>query len=462
MSAFGSFKQLFRPESNPANIPSLLAGSIHHYTVQNNGNTSRLHLRIDPDGSGVLIVNANTLFHLNPSAARMAYLTLEKIPEQEIIRTLHSEFHASQEQITADYLSFKNTVDAIIKPDGKCPICDLEIETNVPFSHTPSAPYRMDLALTYRCNNDCSHCYNERPRDRVELSPNAWKEVLEKLWEYGIPHIVFTGGEPTLVPELPDLIHHAESIGEITGLNTNGRRLKDQGYASSLVEAGLDHVQITLESHREDIHDRMVNRKGAWQDTTRGIQNALNQKLFVMTNTTLLKENAGYLEDTLKYLGESGVPTVGLNALIYSGAGKTVGTGLDESELPALLETAREITARYGQRLIWYTPTQYCHFDPVQMQLGIKGCTAALYNMCIEPDGSVIPCQSYYTSLGNILLDSWPAIWEHPLAQKLRNHSFAQGKCLGCSFLSECGGGCPLALTQSQPDPSRFSMEILK
>ena len=97
------------------------------------------------------------------------------------------------------------------------------------------------------------------------------------------------------------------------------------------------------------------------------------------------------------------VPTIGLNALIYSGRGATVGTGLAETDLPPLLEIARRSTDQHKQRLIWYTPTQYCHFDPVQMELGVKGCSAALYNMCIEPDGAVLPCQSYYQSLGNIL-----------------------------------------------------------
>ncbi len=88
--------------------------------------------------------------------------------------------------------------------------------------------------------------------------------------------------------------------------------------------------------------------------------------------------------------------------MIYSGRGLTVGSGLAESDLPPLLETARQLTVEHGQRLIWYTPTQYCHFDPVLLDLGVKGCTAALYNMCVEPNGDVIPCQSYYQPLGNL------------------------------------------------------------
>jgi len=144
-------------------------------------------------------------------------------------------------------------------------------------------------------------------------------------------------------------------------------------------------------------------------------------------------------------LGDLGVKTIGLNALIYSGHGKTVGTGLAESELYSLLETAKKITQSYGQKLIWYTPTQYCNFDPVENNLGVKGCTAALYNMCIEPNGDVIPCQSYYESLGNFLSNDWNSIWNHDLSRSIRERKYVQEKCSGCSLISECGGGCPLS-----------------
>jgi radical SAM protein with 4Fe4S-binding SPASM domain len=163
-----------------------------------------------------------------------------------------------------------------------------------------------------------------------------------------------------------------------------------------------------------------------------------------MTNTTLLRDNYQTLQGTLDSLAVLGVPTVGLNALIYSGKGQSVGTGLDESELPALLELARMHTENHGQKLIWYTPTQYCHFDPMQLELGVKGCTAALYNMCVEPDGAVLPCQSYYQSLGNLLCDPWDAIWNHQTAIYLRERKYIEEKCQGCALLVECGGGCPL------------------
>lgn len=440
-------KQLFlRAET----VPPPAAG-VYHYLRQTPDAKSRLHLRIEEDGRGLLLVNANRAFHLNPTAATMAYLCLEEIPPPDAIASLTRAYRVSTAQAAQDLEHFSHELQELISPEGACPVCELDLEITAPFSQRPTAPYRMDLAITYRCNNACAHCYNARPRSFPELSTGQWKQILDLLWQIGIPHIVFTGGEPTLRRDLPELIAHAEQNGQITGINTNGRGLKDAAFLDELVSAGLDHVQITLESHAPEIHDEMVKMPGAWVETVAGLKNALAKRLFVMTNTTLLQENSPHLSETLEFLGGLGVPTIGLNALIYAGSGLTVGSGLDEASLPPLLEMARTYTDRSGQRLIWYTPTQYCHFDPVQMQLGVKGCTAALYNMCVEPNGSVIPCQSYYETLGNLLEVPWEEIWNHELALSLRERRDLPADCITCDLLTECGGGCPL---QRRASPS--------
>ena len=421
-----------------------IAQGLYHFELAVPGEKSRVHLRVDGNGTGILIVNANKIMHLNPTAVIMAYSALTDTHDEIVLNTLTYRYEVSKSEAAQDYKNFRKDLNELIRADGACPIHDLDLEIKPPFSVQPSAPYRMDLALTYRCNNDCSHCYNARPRNYREISTDEWIEILDKLWNLGIPHVVFTGGEPTLREDLHILIKHAEMNGQITGLNTNGRRLSNADYLHELVIAGLDHVQITVESHQPEIHDKMVQSKGAWKQTIKGLENALDSPLFVMTNTTMLRNNSPFLSGTLQFLSSIGVPTVGLNALIYSGQGSSVGTGLKEKELSPLLDLARTHTDNHNQRLIWYTPTQYCHFDPMQLELGVKGCTAALYNMCIEPDAGIIPCQSYYQQLGNILVDPWENIWNHEISQNLRNRKMVPEKCSDCVLLPECGGGCPL------------------
>ncbi len=417
---------------------------LYHYAREDGDEKTRVHLRVDPGGSGTLIVNANRVMHLNPTAALMAWLALEEIEERDAVKAVQRTYRVSAPQARADLSEFKIQISELLRPDGACPVHELELDSAMPFSARPTAPYRMDLALTYRCNNDCSHCYNARERTFPELDTETWKRVIDQLWALSVPHIVFTGGEATLRDDLPELIAHAESNGQITGLNTNARRLSDARFVQQLVEAGLDHVQITVESCDAEIHDQMMRAKGAFKQTIAGLRNALATRLYVMTNTTMLRVNVHKIPDTLDFLADLGVPTIGLNALIYSGHGLTVGTGLRESELQPLLDVATRKTAERGQRLIWYTPTQYCEFDPTASNLGVKGCTAALYSMCIESNGNVLPCQSYYHPLGNFLTDSWDSIWNHKLSTQLRERQNLPAKCDGCPVVAECGGGCPL------------------
>lgn len=425
-------------------LETLHSGRIFHYTRETADEKFRIHLRLDADGTGTLIVNASSIMHLNPTAALMAYLILEEKQDHEIISSLTKQYRVDRKQARDDLSDFRFQFSELLRPDGACAIHDLELEMNMPFSARPSAPYRMDLAVTYRCNNDCAHCYNARARNFPELDTDQWKVVLDKLWNLGVPHIVFTGGEATLRNDLPELIKHAESNGQITGLNTNARRLMDMDYVNQLVDAGLDHVQITVESCVPEIHDEMMRARGAFKQTIAGLKNALASKLYVMTNTTMLQTNVHTIPDTLDFLADIGVPTIGLNALIYSGQGLTVGTGLRESELQPVLDIATRKTAEHGQKLIWYTPTQYCEFDPTAHNLGVKGCTAALYSMCIESNGSVLPCQSYYHPLGNFLTDTWDSIWNHKLSAQLRERQNLPFKCETCPVVTECGGGCPL------------------
>ena len=358
---------------------------LYHFHWNEGEQSSRIHLRIDADDSGLLIVNANKVFHLNPSAALMAYYVLAKSSTIQAVKALSSRFSISKTTLQNDYIAYKDSLHRLID-DTACPICELELETTGPFTSTPSAPYRMDLALTYRCNNNCAHCYNARARNYPELTTQEWFRIIDHLWELGIPHIVFTGGEPTLRDDLPELIKHAEDNGQITGLNTNGIRLSDMTFVEQLVNAGLDHVQITMESHIPEIHDLMVNHKGALEQTVQGIRNVLQTRLYVMTNTTMLSHNSPYIPETL----------------------------------------------------------HYCNFDPIEQNLGVKGCTAALYNMCIEPNGDVIPCQSYYHPVGNLLKGRWEDIWNHELCLQLRERRNLPEKCTDCLIQSQCGGGCPL------------------
>jgi len=424
--------------------PQPLKKGIYHYRggLGDQGQV-RLHLRVEDDGRGILVINAARVLHLNQTATEYAKLILEGKTADQVVRTMTRRYQVDEATARADYDRLYQVITTITSTDEVCPVTYLDVERIEPFATPVSAPYRMDLALTYRCDNDCGHCYVGRPKNTPEMTTDQWRAVLDRVWTLGIPHVCFTGGEATLRPDLRDLIAHAEDLGLVTGLLTNGRRLSDRAYLDGLLSAGLDHVQITIESHDPAIHNEMVCAN-AWDETVASIRNAVAADVYVTTNTTLTTRNIENIEETVAFLAELGVHAFACNGLIYSGKGKEVGTGIREEDLAPILNRIQEAASRHNLRLIWYTPTQYCQLHPVNLELGVKGCTAAKYNMCVEPDGQVIPCQSYYQSLGHILHDPWEKIWDSELARSLREHTWVPEKCTDCEDLPLCGGGCPL------------------
>jgi radical SAM protein with 4Fe4S-binding SPASM domain len=419
------------------------------YTYRGKGEFEGLALQLRIENNrGVMVINANTVLHLNETASAFAYYFMQGQPENEVIKRIRRMYRVSMAKAKADYEKLVYTISTLARTEKICPVSFLEVEKEEPFTYQYSAPLRMDMALTFKCQNNCLHCYAGGPHETTELNINKWKEIIDRLSQIGVFILTFTGGEPTLREDLAELLHYAQAKGMVAGLITNGRKLKDKAYVKALEEAGLDFAQITLESHRPKIHDLMTATKGSWKDTVVGIKNAVRSHIYVTTNTTLSKYNAPYFLRTIEYIKDLGVAAFGCNSLIYSG--KAIGVN-QEYVLPieALNELLPKIRDRANQlniKFLWYTPTQYCRFDPVQMGLGIKSCTAAMINMCIGPNGDVYPCQSYFESLGNIIVDKWEKIWNHPLAVRIRNRDYVESKCKDCPQLQVCGGGCPLEL----------------
>jgi radical SAM protein with 4Fe4S-binding SPASM domain len=370
------------------------------------------------------------------------------LSSDEVMKKIRRAYRVNAETAKKDYEKLIYTISTMASTEKICPVSYLDVKTVEPFTHSLSAPLRMDLALTFRCQNNCIHCYAGGPHETDELSTDQWKQVIDKLHSIGVFILTFTGGEPTLREDLPELLLYAQNRGAVTGLITNGRRLKDKSYAEQLEKAGLDFVQVTLESHKPQIHDKMTATKGSWKETLAGIKNALQTRVYVTTNTTLSKYNASEFLQTIDFIKELGVGAFGCNSLIYSGKAGEISKefALPLETLNELLPKIRDKANQLGLRFLWYTPTQYCRLDPVKLGLGVKSCTAANVNMCVGPNGDVYPCQSYFESLGNLLKDDWPKIWNNPLSVKLRNREYAEPKCKDCPQLQICGGGCPLEL----------------
>lgn len=425
---------------------------LYTYRFESGGARGRIHLRIEDDSSGVLFIDVTDVVHLNPTATTMAKLALDGIPFAAAHRRLMGLVDRVDKEVLAlDLKRIYGMIEGLTSNADGCPTCAVTNLNRAPlFSVSAHAPYKADLALTYGCNNACGHCYNEPDRFAMpSLATEEWYSVLNRLHKLGVPHIIFTGGEATLHPALPALIRYAESLGLMTGLNTNGRRIADRAYMKILAEAGLNHVQVTLGSSRHDVHDAIMGAR-SFEQTVRGIRNAIESGIHCITNTTLMRCNKDHAIEIVDYLHELGIRTFAMNGMIYSGGGLHDPNALPEADMPPILVRVRDRAHELGMRFLWYTPTEYCRMSPVELELGAKRCNAAEYSICIEPNGDVLPCQSYYAAAGNILHDPWTSIWHSDLFRSFRQrgddpryHGLPE-KCWDCPDLPLCGGGCRL------------------
>jgi len=411
----------------------------------------RLHLRTHADGTGLLIVNGADALHLSPLQAECAALVFDGASSDRALVHLRTRFGGARDfALEAEYDRVRAAVAKLSRPSEACRVCEAGIPQPAPLAIRAQAPLKADLALSYACNNDCAHCYNEPGRrEMASLDAAGWRQVLDRLWAIGVPYVIFTGGEPTLRDELPELVRHAEGLGMICGLNTNGRRLSDPALVDALVDAGLDHVQITLASHRPEPHNRIVGAE-AFEETVAGVRTCLERGLHAITNTTLIEENAHEAGEIVDFLHGLGLRTFAMNGMIHSGCGAANPSALSIPRLREVLAGVRERAAQLDMRFIWYTVTRHCELSPLAEGVGLRFCNAAEYSVCIEPNGDVLPCQSYYEPAGNLLRDRWERVWESELFTRIRfrrerpEQAGLPEECVACEDLRLCGGGCPL------------------
>ena len=402
----------------------------------------RLHLRVEGDGRGLLVVNAATVLHLNQTATEYARLLIQDIDEDAATRAVTRRYRVSGDQAREDYRRLREHILTLATTPDLCPVTYLDMERVEPFTAETSAPYRMDLALTYRVDEAGGLDPEARRRVDRELTTKEWRAILWLLWDQGVPHVCFTGGEPTLREDLVELVQYAEELGLVTGLLTDGQRLREQAVLDGLLQAGLDHVQITLASHRPEVHDEIVGRVGAWQETDAGLRNALAGDVYVVVHIVVVPANAGSVAETVAYLADLGVPAVALSSplrppadvgLVSIPASADVGQvsipadsgpvsageAAPADSLQHALEVAENAAHEHGLTLVWDLAAPYCHVNPVEVEAGLPPEQVARQHLYVEPDGDVLPAQGYNVVLGNLARDAWETIWNHPERKKL-------------------------------------------
>jgi hypothetical protein len=350
------------------------------------GTPIRLHLRVENDGLGILIVNASTILHLNQTATEIAYHLIKKTPIDDAVKEMVKRYRVEYSILREDFINFKERIHALINTPDLDPETFLDVERLELHEKDISAPLRLDCALTYQLSNGEASIY--APVDRVSrnLDTEEWKNILSKAWEIGIPHIVFTGGEPTIRPDLSDLIAHAEQLGQVTGLITDGLRFTEKGYLNSLLQAGLDHILLVLSPDEDQ----------SWE----GLRDVLSEDVFTTVHITVSPKIQQNAPDLLTHLKKMGVTSLSISVD-------------SETDKPMLLSYQQK-AAELGLSLVWDLPVPYSSNNPISFEMEKNEASkegAGRTWLYIEPDGDTLPGQGSSTVLGNFLTTPWEEIW---------------------------------------------------
>jgi len=369
---------------DPPRIQPIPPGLYHRQSAPQDQPPYRLHLRLQTDGSGVLVVNASTVMHLNPTAAEYAFHFIKGTGPEAAARQVAARYRVSRKTARKDFEDFAARVESLVSTEDLDPVAYLDFDRVAPHTGTLSAPLRLDCALTYRLPADVSVEYAPTKRVDRELTTAEWIQILDKSWQAGIPHITFTGGEATLRDDLVALIRHAEDLGQVCGLLTNGLRLADPRYLDELLQSGLDHILYILQPARPE----------SWA----ALQTILPQDVFITVHVTVTNENAGQAINYLERLAAAGCKSLSLS--------------FTDASIPSAILTSTAATL--GLALKFDLPVPYSADNPVAREIADDTIAdgAGTTWLYVEPDGDVLPAQGMSGRLlGNLMRDSWDQIY---------------------------------------------------
>ena len=319
--------------------------------------------------------------------------------------------------------------------------------------------------ITKRCNLKCVHCYAHAKNIAFdsELSTTEGKNLLDDLAEFGVPVILFSGGEPLTRKDLPELAAYAVKKGMRAVISTNGT-LITRKKAQTLKEIGLSYVGISLDG-MEEINDRFRGVKGAFRAALEGIENCKKAGIKVGLRFTINKSNVAEISKIFNLLQEMDIPRACFYHLVYAGRGtELVKEDLSHQESRNAVDLIMDLTKQlHDKGHIKEVLTVDNHADGPYLYLRLlkenpkrarevlellqmnEGNSSGIGIGCVSWDGEVHADQFWrHYSFGNVKDRPFSEIWtdtSDPLMKKIKEKKkHAKGRCATCRWLDICAG----------------------
>lgn len=332
--------------------------------------------------------------------------------------------------------------------------------------------------ITRRCNLRCVHCYSDsEPKNYPgELNYKESLGVIDDLADYGVPAVLFSGGEPMLHPHFYDMARHVIERGLRLTISTNGNFI-DAEAARRLKMLGVTYVGISLDGIGTT-HDKFRGKQGAFDKAVAAFRHCRDAGQKSGLRLTLSRNTVTDLDHILDFIDSEDIQRVCFYHLVYSGRGANLGL-LDPAETRSALDRIFARTrewAKAGRTREVLTVDQPADNAYLYMKLAAEDPERArqAYDLMawngggayssgvgianIDSQGNVHPDQFWQThTLGNVRQSPFSKIWTEsrdPILLGLRNRlPLLKGRCEFCKFRAICGGGFRVRALQTYGDP---------
>jgi radical SAM protein with 4Fe4S-binding SPASM domain len=318
---------------------------------------------------------------------------------------------------------------------------------------------------TRQCNLRCLHCYASAngSRNHDEMDTAAGKAFIEDLADFGVPVILFSGGEPLLRKDLFELAAHARSCGIRVALSTNGTVIDDK-IARTIKDLGFAEAGISLDGVGEN-NDFFRGHKGAFDAAVRGIRNCITHGVRVSLRLTITSFNFQEIPAIFRLVEQEGIDRVCFYHLAYSGRGDNLRQNdITHAQTRMVVDQICQQTLDFYRRgLKKEILTVGNHADGIYLYLRAKqqdperagkilallrsngGNNSGIKIGAVDDRGNVYPDQFWWHhTLGNVRQRKFGKIWmdtSDPLLLGLKDRkSLLKGRCAKCRYLDVCNG----------------------
>lgn len=342
--------------------------------------------------------------------------------------------------------------------------------------------------VTQRCNLHCGHCYADSHDQEYEgeLNTEEGLRLIGQLADFGVPTVLFSGGEPISRPDLFELATAARDTGMRTVLSTNGTLIDDE-VAARIAEAGFSYVGISFDGIGA-LHDKMRGKKGAYEGALRGIRACKAVGLRTGVRFTLHALNRPQLPDIFKLAEDENVDRLCVYHLAYAGRGdKLKRFDLEPPEtaeaVHEIFELVEDMQSRGGELEVLTVDNPVDHVallkrvretqpdraeDVEKLLTWNGGNQSGIAVACVDPKGLVHPDQfSWDVNVGNVRENTFAEIWNDDntaLAPYRDRPRAIKGRCERCAWYDMCNGGLRVRAVSgtgdfSAPDPACYLSE---